>query len=147
MSRQSAALSSATQHAMPPEFSAKWRTQSLNTRFPLPTWLLCIGIQSEAGFNIKVIHSHHIDNIPKVILNDLITTEIAKKIVILFPVYLLKFNVSQTLMIIRYFLKLDKLLNDWEIFISYIWEWLNTKFPLPTLPCAGYSVKLIFKFS
>ena len=36
--RQSAALSSATQHAMPPEYGRKWGT-CLNTRFPLPTLL------------------------------------------------------------------------------------------------------------
>ena len=36
-----AALSSASQHAMPPKFALKWRMQCLNTRFPLPT-LLCI---------------------------------------------------------------------------------------------------------
>ena len=42
MSRTSAALRSATQHAMPPEFSKKWGTECLNTRFPLPT-LQCTG--------------------------------------------------------------------------------------------------------
>ena len=46
ITRQSAALSSATQHAMPPEFDRKWGTECLNTRFPLPT-LLC-EIQREA---------------------------------------------------------------------------------------------------
>ena len=30
-----AALSSATQHAMPPEFGRKWGKEYLNTRFPL----------------------------------------------------------------------------------------------------------------
>ena len=44
-----AALSSATQHAMPPEFGRKWRTECLNTRFPLPT-LLC------AGYSVKLIY-------------------------------------------------------------------------------------------
>ena len=39
---ESAALSSATQHAMPPEIGGKWRTECLNTRFPLLT-LLCAG--------------------------------------------------------------------------------------------------------
>ena len=34
---QSAAWSSATQHAMSPEFGGKLETESLNTRFPLPT--------------------------------------------------------------------------------------------------------------
>ena len=48
VSRQSAALSSATQYAMPPESSRKWGTECLNTRFPLPT-LLC------AGYNVKLI--------------------------------------------------------------------------------------------
>ena len=40
VSRQSAAMSSATQHAKHPELSGKWRTECLNTRFPLPA-LLC----------------------------------------------------------------------------------------------------------
>ena len=31
------ALSSVTQHAMPPEFGRKWGGECLNTRFPLPT--------------------------------------------------------------------------------------------------------------
>ena len=40
LSGQSAALSSATQHAMPPELDGKWKTECLSTRFPLLT-LLC----------------------------------------------------------------------------------------------------------
>ena len=48
VSRLSAALSSATQHAMPPEFSKKGGTKCLNTRFPLPT-RLC------AGYSVKLI--------------------------------------------------------------------------------------------
>ena len=48
-SRQSAALSSATHHAMPPEFGRKWATKCLNTRFPLPA-LLC------AGYSVKLIY-------------------------------------------------------------------------------------------
>ena len=40
--RLSAALSSATQHAMPPEFGRKWGTECLSTRFSLPI-LLCSG--------------------------------------------------------------------------------------------------------
>ena len=44
----SAALSSATQHAMPPEFDRKWETECLNTRFLLPI-LLC------AGYSVKLI--------------------------------------------------------------------------------------------
>ena len=47
VSRQSAVLGSATQHAMPPEFSRKWQTECLNTRFPLTT-LLC------AGYSVKL---------------------------------------------------------------------------------------------
>ena len=38
--RQSAVLSSATQYAMPPEFSGNWGPECLNTRFPITT-LLC----------------------------------------------------------------------------------------------------------
>ena len=44
----SAALSSAPQHAMPPEFGRKWGMECLNTKFPLPT-LLC------AGYSVKLI--------------------------------------------------------------------------------------------
>ena len=43
----SAALSSATQHAMPPEFGRKWGTEWLNTRFLLPTL-------PYAGYNVKL---------------------------------------------------------------------------------------------
>ena len=42
-------LSSATKHAMPSQFGEKWRTEYLNTRFPLPT-LLC------AGYSVKLIY-------------------------------------------------------------------------------------------
>ena len=48
MSRLNAALSSAIQHAMPPEFGRKWGTECLNISFPLPT-LLC------AGYSVKPI--------------------------------------------------------------------------------------------
>ena len=48
VSRLSAALSSATQHAMPPEFGRKWGTECLNTRSPLPTLLF-------AGYSVKLI--------------------------------------------------------------------------------------------
>ena len=49
VSRLSAALRSATQHAIPPEFGRKWGTECFNTRFPLPT-LLC------AGYSVKPIY-------------------------------------------------------------------------------------------
>ena len=42
MSKQSAALNSASQLAMPPKFVGKWGTECLNSRFSLPT-LLCAG--------------------------------------------------------------------------------------------------------
>ena len=45
----SAALSYATQHAMPLELGGKWGLECLNTRFPVPTLLLC-GIQRQADF-------------------------------------------------------------------------------------------------
>ena len=48
VSKQSVALRSATQHAMPPELGRKWATECLNTRLPLPT-LLC------AGYSVKLI--------------------------------------------------------------------------------------------
>ena len=47
VSRTSAALSSATQHAMPPKYGRKWGTECLNTRFPLPP-LQC------AGYSVKI---------------------------------------------------------------------------------------------
>ena len=40
VSGQSTALSSATQHAKSPEFSGKWGTERLNTKFHLAT--LCV---------------------------------------------------------------------------------------------------------
>ena len=48
------ALSSATQHAMPPEFGRKQGTECLNTRFPLPT-PLC------AGYSVKLIYLIYFD--------------------------------------------------------------------------------------
>ena len=45
----STALSSTTQHAMPPKFGRKWETECLNTRFPLPTLL-------GAGYSVKLIY-------------------------------------------------------------------------------------------
>ena len=56
VSRQSAALSSATQHAMPPEFGGNWGTECLNTRFPLPT-PLC------TRYSVKLIVFYNILNI------------------------------------------------------------------------------------
>ena len=47
MSKQRAALSSATQHTLPTEFGGKWGTECLNTRLPLPT-MLC------AGYSVKL---------------------------------------------------------------------------------------------
>ena len=49
VSTTSAALNSATQNAIPPEFGRKWGTEYLNTRFPLPT-LQC------AGYSVKLIY-------------------------------------------------------------------------------------------
>ena len=43
-----AAVSSATQYAMLPEFGGKWGTECLSTKFPLPT-LLC------AGYSVQLI--------------------------------------------------------------------------------------------
>ena len=48
VSRQSAALNSATQQAIPRELDGKWGTECLNTRFPSPI-LLC------AGYSAKLI--------------------------------------------------------------------------------------------
>ena len=42
-------MSSATQHAMLPEFGRKWGTECLNTRFPLPI------LQCE-GYSVKLIY-------------------------------------------------------------------------------------------
>ena len=51
ITRQSAALSSATQHAMPPEFGRKLGTKCLNTMFPLPILLCAYVIQREADIS------------------------------------------------------------------------------------------------
>ena len=48
VTRQSTALSTATQYVMPPEFGTKWGTECLDTRFPLPTLLF-------AGYSVKLI--------------------------------------------------------------------------------------------
>ena len=48
MYMKSAALSSATQHAMPSEIGRKWETECLNTRFPVPSLLW-------AGYSVKLI--------------------------------------------------------------------------------------------
>ena len=64
VSRHSAALSSTSQHAMPPEFGGKWGTECLNTRFPLPT-LLC------AGYSVKLfflLYSYTITQFYKILL-------------------------------------------------------------------------------
>ena len=55
---ESAALSSAIQHAMPQEFVGKWGTKCLNTRFPLPT-LLSLNIFSSVEFCVYGVHSFH----------------------------------------------------------------------------------------
>ena len=53
LSRQSAALNSATQHAMPPESGGKWATECLNTRFPLLT-MLCAPAHTHTHYSIKL---------------------------------------------------------------------------------------------
>ena len=50
MSRQSEALSFATQQAMPPKFGGKWKTECLTTRFALPALLY-------AGYSMKLIYT------------------------------------------------------------------------------------------
>ena len=53
VSRLSTALSSATQHAMPPKFGRKWGTECVNTRVPSAYPAVC-GIQREAGIYIII---------------------------------------------------------------------------------------------
>ena len=55
---QSAALSSATQHAMLPESCRKWGTECVDTRFPLPTLLF-------SGYSVKLIYLFNKKIIPK----------------------------------------------------------------------------------
>ena len=50
--RQSAVLSSATQHAIHPDFGTKWEMECLYTRFPLPT-LPCAGLLGTFSSIIK----------------------------------------------------------------------------------------------
>ena len=54
MSKQSAALSYATQHAMLSEFGGKWEAEFRNTRLPLST-LLHAGYSVKLKINIEVI--------------------------------------------------------------------------------------------
>ena len=61
VSRQSAAaLSSATQDAMPPEFGKKWGMVCLNTRFPLPVCTACIQRKANLIFNFTIIYSEFV---------------------------------------------------------------------------------------
>ena len=62
VSMQSAALSSTTEHAIPPEFGGKWGTNCLSTMFPLPT-LLCLGYKiqvfiRQACYTVNRIDAH-----------------------------------------------------------------------------------------
>ena len=65
--RQSAALSSGTQHVTSPEFGGKWGTKCLNTGFPLPS-LLCAGFIVKLIFNREAIVNlalrHSVPNTP-----------------------------------------------------------------------------------
>ena len=68
MINYSAALSSATQYAMPPEFGIKWRTVCLNTMFPLPT-LLCAGCSVKLFLKKNIVSfltSQHFSRIRRV---------------------------------------------------------------------------------
>ena len=58
VSRLSAVLSSATQHAMPPELGTKWGTECLNIRFP-PLTLLW------AGYSVKLIRFNSLESYDK----------------------------------------------------------------------------------
>ena len=49
---ENAALSSATQYAIPAEIGGKWGMECLNTRFPLPT-MLCAGYSMKLKKNKK----------------------------------------------------------------------------------------------
>ena len=55
VSRLSEALSSTTQHAVPPEIGRKWETECLNTRFPMPTLLY-------AGYSVK-LNIHNVEQV------------------------------------------------------------------------------------
>ena len=57
VSRLSSALSSATQHAMPPDFGGGWGTECLNTGFPLPTLL------SSNSYHINNVYVYNIPTI------------------------------------------------------------------------------------
>ena len=41
------------QHEMPPEIGRKWRTECLNTRFPLPTSVLTLGSPASAVCGVQ----------------------------------------------------------------------------------------------
>ena len=56
---ESAALSSATQHAMPSEIGRKWAAECFNIRFPLPT-LLCAGYSVKLKKNVSYYWNENI---------------------------------------------------------------------------------------
>ena len=56
MSRQSAALSSNIQYAMPLDFGRKWATECLNIMFPLPTLLYARYSVKLISFNFYLIN-------------------------------------------------------------------------------------------
>ena len=64
VSRQSAALISATQHAMPPELGENWGIECPNTKFPLPT-LLCAGYSVKLKKRQKIIIIEHMQHMYK----------------------------------------------------------------------------------
>ena len=118
-----AALSSATQHAMPPEFSRKW---GISISINLPT-LLC------AGYSVKLI-----------LIKNIIASLHSGRVWLwqnasLSPAtqhaMLPEFGRSAMSAATQCIEKFD---GKWRT------EYLNTKFPLPTPLCTGYKVKLIY---
>ena len=141
-----ATLSSATQHAKPPEFGRKWGTQCLNTRFPLPT-LLC------AGYSVKLIWFFFSKNYFEAGRGAAAQGVTVKPTGCGFDPHSRRWNIYLNLYF-HFFALVSRLSAALSSATQHTmspefgrkWgtECLNTRFPLPTLLCAGYSVKLIF---
>ena len=140
-------MNSTTKHAMRPEFDEKWRMECLNIAFPLPT-LLC------AGYSVKLI-------ICKINYLLLLSTVLLQSwrsgtrcdcktdwLWVRSPLEEMKYLLKLIFPFIRSSVEVKRGVefchSTRNASIIRGTECLNTRFPLPTLLCAGDSVKLFF---
>ena len=146
VSRKCATLSSATQHAIPPESSGRWRTECLDTRFPLFT-LLC------AGYTVNWWYTELTEKGDSIFENSIFFVTVSQLFVNWFFFYfkehtfqVISLPLSQDVMIryqwnqgkpciisynaIPYLLLVARWLLIWLILVSWWWWWLNTIFYL-----------------